>query len=123
MAFTSGTFGATGSGAQNIMDEYFSGAGMITVVAAGLPGDYNNDGSVDAADYVIWRKDPASFGGDPGGYDTWQANFGTTAGSGAALAATDPLSSNVPEPASLVLFVLGMFAFRPSRRAVVPRTR
>ena len=24
--------------------------------AAGLPGDYNNDGKVDAADYTVWRN-------------------------------------------------------------------
>jgi hypothetical protein len=41
-----------------------------------LMGDYNGDGNVGAADYVVWRKDPASFGGDPGGYDTWRSNFG-----------------------------------------------
>ena len=28
----------------------------LQVVAAGLLGDYNNDGAVDAADYVVWRK-------------------------------------------------------------------
>jgi hypothetical protein len=64
-----------------------------------LDGDYNGDGKVDAADYVVWRKDPASFGGDPAGYNTWVANFGNMAGSGSgALAA-------VPEPSSVVLLV------------------
>ena len=43
-----------------------------------LPGDYNGDHSVDAADYVVWRKDPANNGGDPGGYDTWRAFFGAS---------------------------------------------
>ena len=28
------------------------------VESEGLPGDYNGDGSVDAADYVVWRKRP-----------------------------------------------------------------
>ena len=40
------------------------------------PGDYDGDGDVDAADYVLWRKDPAANGGTPDGYDTWRANFG-----------------------------------------------
>jgi fibronectin-binding autotransporter adhesin len=31
VAFTSGTFGATGSGAINIRDDYFSGSGIVTV--------------------------------------------------------------------------------------------
>ena len=37
-------------------DEFFAGDGIITVVAAGVPGDYNNNGLVDAGDYVVWRK-------------------------------------------------------------------
>ncbi len=35
-----------------------------------LPGDWNGDGHVDAADYVTWRNDSANHGG-PGGYNTW----------------------------------------------------
>jgi hypothetical protein len=104
--YTSGTFGATGSGAINIFDEYFLGGGIITVGGAGLPGDYNNDGQVDAADYVVWRKDPATHGGDPAGYNTWRTNFGAGgAGSGA-------LSGDfaVPEPASMLLVLSGLAA-------------
>ena len=60
---------------------------------AGLPGDYNEDGKVDAADYVAWRKNPTVHGGNPGGYNTWRQNFGEPgAGSDGA----------VPEPGSLV---------------------
>jgi hypothetical protein len=62
----------------------------------GLAGDYNNNGVVDAADYVAWRDNPGAFGGTPAGYDTWRANFGRTAGNGAgALVA----AASVPEPA------------------------
>jgi hypothetical protein len=42
----------------------------------GPDGDYNENGTVDAADYVLWRNDPASHGGSPAGYNTWRANFG-----------------------------------------------
>jgi hypothetical protein len=85
----------------------------ITLMTAALPGDYNNDGRVDAADYVVWRKDPASFGGDPGGYDTWAANFGNPPGGGStALGAT----SAVPEPASMLLLLLAL-AGLPAARA------
>jgi hypothetical protein len=59
------------------------------------PGDFNSDGKVDSADYVTWRKDPASFGG-AGGYDTWQANFGATSGNGSL--------GSVPEPSASMLF-------------------
>ena len=98
--YTSGTFGATGSGATNIFDEYFSGAGIITVQPAGLPGDYNNDGKVNAADYVLWRKSPGTFGGNPAGYNTWRANFGTGGpGAGSGLGG----GNSVPEPSALLL--------------------
>jgi hypothetical protein len=70
-----------------------------------LAGDYNRDGTVDAADYVLWRKTLGQMGlppysgadGDGDGnilaadYDVWQANFGAGgAGSrSAALAAPE----------------------------------
>ncbi len=34
----------------------FYTAGILSIDSAGLPGDYNNNGVVDAADYVLWRK-------------------------------------------------------------------
>lgn len=67
----------------------------------GLDGDHNEDGSIDAADYVLWRKSPGQFGGDPGGYTTWRQNFGAGgAGSGGA----------VPEPACVTMVFVGLAA-------------
>lgn len=88
---------------------------IISYGAAGLTGDYNGNGKVDAADYVLWRNDPASFGGTPAGYNTWRGNFGTGAGSGSALG-----GSAVPEPAMWILLLSVMVAAlgvrpRPSR--------
>jgi hypothetical protein len=71
----------------------------LELSVAGLAGDYNGNGKVDAADYVVWRKNPDVFGGNPGGYHTWRANFGNPPGSGSSLA-------TVPEPASFVILVL-----------------
>jgi autotransporter-associated beta strand protein len=97
------TYGSTASGALFKSDEYFSvgGSGILSV---GQTGDYNGDGSVNAADYVVWRKSPANYGGNPG-YDLWRANFGQTSGSGAG-ATADSLSSAVPEPSPLLLLAL-----------------
>jgi hypothetical protein len=78
--------------------------GILTLAVPSLAGDYNGDGKVDAADYVVWRKDPASFGGDPGGYNTWVANFGNMLGSGSASA----LTSAVPEPTSMALLIVAV---------------
>jgi len=80
----------------------YRGVGLVPSV--GLAGDYNNDGKVDAADYVIWRKNPGANGGDPAGYTAWRANFGT-GGPGAGLGA-----GAVPEPTSVALLVLGLVA-------------
>ena len=62
----------------------------------GVPGDYNQNGTVDAADYVIWRKKvgPGSLqneGGispgfvDAADYNFWRSRFGATSGAGATL--------------------------------------
>jgi hypothetical protein len=68
-----------------------------------IPGDFNGDGKVNGADYVLWRRDPGSYGG-PGGYATWRMNFGNPPGSGAAVE-----SSAVPEPC-FALSCLATFA-------------
>jgi hypothetical protein len=79
---------------------------------AALAGDYNGNGVVDAADYVAWRDNPGAFGGNPAGYNTWRANFGRTAGSGAAVAA-----ASVPEPAAgTLVFVAISCAWSTCRR-------
>jgi hypothetical protein len=41
----------------------------------GRPGDFNDDGFVDAADYVTWRKNDSQ---NQDGYNEWRANFGAT---------------------------------------------
>jgi hypothetical protein len=77
---------------------------QLSVIQA-LAGDFNGDGRVDAADYVVWRK----YDGTPTGYNTWRAHFGQTAGSGSAGhplgASAGSLSAAVPEPISLGLLL------------------
>jgi T5SS/PEP-CTERM-associated repeat protein len=72
---------------------------------AGLPGDYNFNGTVDAADYVVWRNGLGTTY-NQNDYAVWRSHFGQTAGSGAALPSADPLSATVPEPAALVVVLL-----------------
>jgi hypothetical protein len=43
----------------------------------GLDGDHNGNGSVDAGDYVVWRKNPGNYG-NAGGYTLWRTNYGNT---------------------------------------------
>jgi hypothetical protein len=74
--------------------------------AGDRPGDYNGDNVVDSADYVTWRNNPASHGGNPAGYNTWRTNFGRVFPGG--VAATSP--SGVPEPSAYVIFAVGLGA-------------
>jgi hypothetical protein len=76
-------------------------------------GDYNGNGVVDAADYVVWRNSLNANGinlpadGDRNrvvnqlDYDFWRSKFGQTSGSGAGF--VDSTRSAVPEPVSLAL--------------------
>ena len=65
--------------------------GAYTVNGA-VAGDYNQNAAVDTADYVLWRKTPASYGGDPDGYNTWRQNYGTGSGT---LGGTGTISESV----------------------------
>ena len=98
--------GDTGDlGYLNIMRIVASG------VAPGVAGDYNANGVVDAADYVVWRNasptatlpnDSTAGVVDSSDYATWKANFGKTpAGSGLGMGAA------VPEPISMPLIAMG----------------
>ncbi len=75
--------------------------GRLSVVGPDmLPGDYNDDGIVDAADYVEWRETDRT---QPA-YNTWRANFGRTAGTDTVRAVG--ATAAVAEPASLVQLIV-----------------
>jgi hypothetical protein len=72
---------------------------------AGLDGDFNQDGSVDTADYVFWRKNGLS----TDDYNLWKQHFGETSGAPGG-------GSAVPEPSALALLaIVGLF-FQGVRR-------
>jgi hypothetical protein len=96
--------------------------GWDVIPLAGTNGDYNNNGGVDAADYVAWRDrlsqlvtlpndtTPGSVTGAD--YTVWRTNFGRAQENGIATALTV-----VPEPASVVLtLIIGIGALFPSRK-------
>lgn len=90
-------------------------------ITPGLSGDFNADGTVDAADYVYWRK---NFSTDPSRFYAWRANFGATLtpGAGAALPSPNRLSTSVPEPTILPLFMSAAL-YVASRRARQSQSR
>jgi hypothetical protein len=74
------------------------------------PGDFNADGSVNAADYVVWRNGLGT-AFTQADYDVWRAHFGQTAGSaGATAGLASSANLPVPEPttAAVALFALAL---------------
>jgi hypothetical protein len=85
------------------------------------PGDYNRDGTVDTADYVVWRKGLGTTY-TQADYDVWRANFGQTVGSGGALPSVDPLPA-VPEPSTALVVFVGSLALAGGCRPTHDRRR
>jgi hypothetical protein len=74
-----------------------------------LPGDFNGDGIVDAADYVAWRKGGPLLNeihdegtASPADYADWQASFGNMGGCAGGGTAG---GQAVPEPAASLMFI------------------
>lgn len=75
-------------------------------LVVGNPGDFNNDGYVDAQDYVIWRKN----GGGPLNYQAWRSHIGANYASAPA-----NISPSVPEPSGFFLLVVAACFLAPRR--------
>jgi hypothetical protein len=86
---------------------------LLVVEPQQSAGDYNRDGFIDAADYVVWRKGAGTMYSQ-NDFNVWRAQFGQTIGSGASASA----NSEVPEPAGGLMLILGMLAMCPYFRPV-----
>jgi len=110
-------------------------SGRYLLLSAGpplVPGDYDQNGTVDAADYSIWRdtlgsttdlradgsRTGASSGVvDTADYEVWRRNFGRSAHTGAGGLAT------VPEPATAWLVAVVLAASTLNRLAMYGQRR
>ena len=122
-----GTYGRVGHPTATFKVPYISGDGILEVLALGaeigLQGDYNGNGTVNAADYTVWRnsvglagntlQNRGIFNGNGPvaqiDYDTWKQNFGATSGGSGA-------TGTVPEPASWLVAMLALVAGGMVRR-------
>jgi len=93
-----------GNGVQLTLDGQLNSIGS-------LPGDYNANGVVDAADYVLWRNggplqnDPTA-GVQPADYDFWRSQFGVITGAGTAVST---VPGAIPEPSSIGLLAIAIW--------------
>jgi hypothetical protein len=116
----------TGSSTNGSKELFFDN--LVISGPVGITGDYNKNGVVDVADYVVWRKTLGLMGqnlaadGDPnneiddGDFDVWRAHFGET-----DIGGMDAMSEQiVPEPAAIVLNLIGLLAilgrYHPARK-------
>ncbi len=157
LAFMTGLVGSIGAVVDPLTGDFLfstygdSGAGdhiyVVSQTAASIAptGDYNLNGIVDAADYVLWRKtlgQPASPAGsgadgnssgtiDADDYGFWRARIGNVIPT--ASGSLDQLA--IPEPASASLVMAGLLAMawrssrtrpekvRKSGHSGIPKTR
>jgi hypothetical protein len=97
---------------DNTLGVFRSAAAQDTPFIDTLAGDFNMSGTVDAADYVMWRNGAAS----AEDYAIWRANFGAgTGGLGSAAGA-------VPEPASFYSALMAIAIISWTKRFTKPPT-
>jgi GH25 family lysozyme M1 (1,4-beta-N-acetylmuramidase) len=91
-----------------------------------VPGDYNHDGFVNMADYVVWRDTKGSnvnLSADGSGngvvenadYTFWRSHFGQTSGSGSGSGA-DFAQNSVPGPGTVFPLSIAAVAASTQRR-------
>lgn len=89
-----------------VVDNGGSGSNTLAsfALAPAIAGDFNGDGSVDAADYIAWRK---GFGSTfvANDFDIWRSHFGQSGGTGSFHGL--PKTIGVPEP-GVVCFLAAM---------------
>jgi hypothetical protein len=74
-----------------------------------LAGDFNNDKTVDGADFLRWQRGQSPTPLSQADLNVWRNNFGQSL-------LSLPTASSIPEPSTLALLSLGAIAARRSAR-------
>lgn len=123
--YTGALSGAFAAVTDGYLVSYATPGQILLLVGDGpaLPGDFNGDGLVDAADYTLWRDnlggafDLAGNGDESGAsqglvdqqdYLLWRANFGASSAA--------PGAAPAPEPAAMVLLLAASGLLGAGRR-------
>ena len=91
---------------QSQINTVFTATNFVKPLPAVLAGDFNHDGTVDAADYTVWRNGARRPPTPPTQYNDWKTNFGESRTAPAPACAlrhsgATGSASAVPEPAKL----------------------
>jgi hypothetical protein len=98
-----------GAGVSSLEHAYYDNFRLEFI--PGNDGDFSGNGVADAADYVVWRKNPGGIY-TQSDFNTWRANFGNPPGAGSGLGDT----AAVPEPSIFALVLLGAMLMLPGVR-------
>jgi hypothetical protein len=122
-----GTFGLRVAISDNLavvgsrFENNWTGAAYVFDVSRNLvlAGDFNTDGTVDAADYIVWRNG-LGMTYTQADYNILRANFGRSAAGAAAVADTLGKGNpgSIPEPASALLLFVGVMSLFAIRRQI-----
>ncbi|MEM7313933.1 MAG: endo-1,4-beta-xylanase, partial [Planctomycetota bacterium] len=107
-----------GQVSESLVIQLTEGGLERNVVLPLLLGDYNMNGTVDAADFTVWRDNLGSTSNlaadgnnngvvDPADFQIWIDNFGRTA----------DLVLNIPEPSALSMMLVALMALSGFRRS------
>lgn len=136
LSFVDATQFNSGNPTQPLLIGADAGPALDFTVVSPVPGDYNDNGIVDSADYNVWLSNlgaagPPGIPGDGSGpfegtpdgvvdlldYDFWKSRLGASAG------ATSQSTTNIPEPAAVNLIACIMAVSLGARMSYLRRRK